>query len=136
MHQLINLSHEEKGDTIVEVLLATAIISLVLVVAYSITSKNTLNLQNNAERVQAQHLVEGQIEALKANDGLVGGTCFKDGSPASGTDCQPDDVAGSGADYQLKVTPTATADTYAVSATWTSLDSNTPSDVTMYYRLK
>jgi Tfp pilus assembly protein PilV len=132
----VSLYRRQDGDTIVEVLIATAIISLILATAYTITSRNTLNLQNNAERVQAQHLVEGQIEALRANDGLPSGSCFKPDNTAGTTvaECTRNNVEGSGASYVLKIT--GASNTYTVSATWTPLDAHAPANVTMYYRLK
>jgi prepilin-type N-terminal cleavage/methylation domain-containing protein len=128
------LSLRERGDTIVEVLIAIAIISLILATAYTITSKNTLDLQNNAERVQGQHLVESQLEALKANDGIIGGTCFNSAAvPASGPACNQT-TTGSGATYTLHIT--SAGNLYTVDAQWTSLGAHRPSEITMYYRLK
>jgi prepilin-type N-terminal cleavage/methylation domain-containing protein len=125
---------DQAGDTIVEVLIALAIISFILVTAYATTMRNTQQLQNNAERVQAQHLVEGQIEALKAANGLAGGTCFgAGGAPASGAACAQT-TAGSGATYTLSITNSG--GTYNVQATWVPLgSSSTNSSVIMYYRL-
>jgi len=129
----LRLRSHQRGDTIVEVLIAIAIISLILTTAFTITSKNTLELQNTAERVQAQHLVEAQIESLKANKGLVGGTCFSaTGAPTSGASCTQA-TEGSGASYLMSITQAGNV--YTVNARWTSLGAHTTSVVTMYYRL-
>jgi type II secretory pathway pseudopilin PulG len=129
----LSLRQRETGDTIVEVLIAIAIISLILATAFTITSKNTLELQNTAERVQAQHLVEAQIESLKANNGLIGGTCFSTaGAPTSGAGCTQT-ATGSGASYQMSITQAGSV--YTVNANWTSLGKHATSTVTMYYRL-
>lgn len=55
----------ERGDTIIEVLLAIAVVSSVLGIAYSIMNRNILTLRDNQERTQAAKLAEGQIERLK-----------------------------------------------------------------------
>jgi prepilin-type N-terminal cleavage/methylation domain-containing protein len=142
-------SRIERGDTIVEVLIAIAIVSLVLVTAYTISNKNVEAVQANQERIQAQHLVEGQIESLKAQTGITApNTCFDVlGSAASGTSCTQT-AAGSGASYTISTTapgvapPTQCASTissvaYIICTYWTSLggSSNNDSNVTMYYRL-
>ena len=131
------LKLKQRGDTIVEVLIAIAVVSLVLVAAYTTANRNIRAIQNNQERVQAQHLVEGQIEALKSNNGLsTDKTCFdQQGSPASGVACTIS-TDGSGASYTLSVV--SAGSTYTISAKWTSLNANASNDanVTMYYRLQ
>lgn len=135
----IRLRHHvnpQRGDTIIEVLIAIAIVSLILTTAYAITIKNTQSLQSNQERVQAQHLVEAQIESLKAANALTtSGDCFNSaGAESSGAACSVS-AAGSGATYLLKVVNNSGI--YTVSAIWTSLGGSGTNDsnVTMYYRL-
>jgi prepilin-type N-terminal cleavage/methylation domain-containing protein len=131
---------KQRGDTIVEVMIATAIISLVLAVAYVTTNKNTALMQASQEHEQAQRLVEAQIETLRYKGGIAAsGDCFV-GTNESGT-CNNFTASNSGATYTLKITgPTGTTSptgTYTVSATWTSIGSTVTnnSNVTMYYRL-
>jgi len=137
---LSKLFHTERGDTIVEVLIAIGIISLILVSAYAITAKNTAALQRNQERTEAQHLVEGQIEALRAQNGLTAsGDCFNGTTEVS--ICNNFTRSGSGATYTVTVTgPLGHPATgvYTIKAVWTSLNSKTNNDsnVTMYYRLQ
>lgn len=57
------------GDTIVEVLIATAIASLVLVSAYAITTRNTRATQDVQENSYAQKLVEQQVVAITSKPG-------------------------------------------------------------------
>jgi type II secretory pathway pseudopilin PulG len=136
----------------VEVMIAIAIVSLVLTAAYAITNRNTQAIQANQERLQAQHLVESQIEALYAANGInAPNTCFdSSGTPGSGTACVRTGVTNSGATYTVSITapgvaapahcgkadPAATS--YTVCAYWSGLgDSQTNgSNVTMYYGLK
>lgn len=136
---------DKKGDTIVEVLIAIAIVSLTLTAAYSITIKNVNAIQDNQERIQAQHLVETQIEAIRSNNGLTDDTqCFPYDSTTETDTCTDLTVPGSGASYTVSiqidgdpglnpVNPT----TYTVTATWTSIGSDTSNDstVSMAYRL-
>jgi len=135
----------QRGDTIIEVLIAIAIVSLVLTTAYAITNKNTRAIQDNQERLQAQHLVESQIELLrtKASSLALPNTCFDaSGTPARGSACVHNGVAGSGATYTLSITgPDPVTTAYAVKATWASLtgvrqtSNGDDSSVTMYYRV-
>lgn len=130
----------ERGDTIVEVLIAMAIISLVLVGAYVTSTHNAASLQNSQEREQAQRLVESQIEMLRANGGIVTpGDCFNNSVETS--TCDTFTASNSGATYKLTVDGpsgvTNPVGVYTVTATWTSIGSNANDDssVTMYYRL-
>lgn len=59
------LQRNQRGDTIVEVLISIAVISLILGGAY-VTTNNSLRAERGAqERTDASKLVESQIEALK-----------------------------------------------------------------------
>jgi len=141
------LNHRrESGDTIVEVLIAIAIVSLILVSGYAITSKNTQSMQDSQERIQAQHLVESQIEALRAQGKLTTqNDCFVDptdptnsttGSQETGT-CTAFKQSGSGATYTVKISGPNTG-VYTIQATWSSIGNKTASDdsnITMYYKI-
>lgn len=135
---MLSLKRQD-GDTIVEVLIAIAIVSLVLTAAYVITNKNTIAIQANQERIQAQHLVEAQIESLRANNGLTtSGDCFSTtGSETGGAGCSNFTEEGSGATYAASVEGPS-SNVYTIKVVWTSLASTTANDsnVTMYYRLK
>lgn len=63
----------ESGDTIVEVLIAIAVVSSVLAITYSIMNRNLLTMRDNQERTEAMKLAQGQIEALRARWGTVDG---------------------------------------------------------------
>lgn len=127
---------KQAGDTIVEVLIAIGIASLMLVAAYVVSNKNSVALQANTERIQAQNLVESQIEALRASNGLPAGmSCFNGSTPSS--TCNNFTQAGSGATYTVKISG-PTSNVYTVSAKWTGLEDNASngSNVTMVYRLQ
>lgn len=62
MHKRSN----QRGDTIVEVLLAIAIIGAVLGGAYVVANRNTMINRASQERLEAIKVAEGQLERLKA----------------------------------------------------------------------
>lgn len=130
---LFHGTDRQAGDTIVEVLIAVAIVSLVLAGSYAMVSKSTAATQNTQERSQAQQLVKAQIELLRnyysVNNTAFSGRCF--GTDGSVKTVAGDCIDNSPAQYQLAISPTG--DTYTVSATWVSLGGST-SNVTMYYR--
>jgi prepilin-type N-terminal cleavage/methylation domain-containing protein len=134
----------QRGDTIIEVLIAIAIVSLVLTTAYAITNKNTQAIQANEERLQAQRLVESQIELLSTKSASLTSsyTCFDaSGVPNSANACVRSGIAGSGATYTISVTQNPVNSVYTVKATWASLtgvrhtNNTDDSNVTMYYKV-
>ena len=74
MHGL-RLRRHQNGDTIVEVLIALVVISVVLVGAYVSSNKSFNNSRQAEERGQALKYLEGQLEQLKAGS-LTGATVF------------------------------------------------------------
>lgn len=106
-------SRAQAGDTIVEVLIAIAVISSVLAITYSIMNRNLLTMRDNQERAEATKLIQAQLEALKArqwagqaipgDDGL--GFCITPwatpalSAPAPADEMNSDDFANYGAQY-------------------------------------
>jgi prepilin-type N-terminal cleavage/methylation domain-containing protein len=138
MRKAHTLRLRQAGDTIVEVLIAIAVISLVLAGAYATVHKSTAIMQNTQERGQAQKYVEQQIELMReyysankasylaASDWCIGPT----GSVNAGNPCTMPDPAA----YKIVINSVAaTPGTFEISAKWDSL-TGTPSNVTMYYR--
>lgn len=66
MHILPTLSRNQRGDTIVEVLIALAIISSVLAGAFFVTNRSAQNVRDTEEHAQALQLLQGQIELVRA----------------------------------------------------------------------
>lgn len=56
----------ESGDTIVEVLIAIAVISVVMVGAYALSGRSTSTVQDTQERSQAQQYLQSQVEMFRA----------------------------------------------------------------------
>lgn len=66
------VNRRQAGDTIVEVLLAIVIISVVIAGAYQATNSGLRIGQNSIERTQASQLTAGQAEALRTLRDLSG----------------------------------------------------------------
>lgn len=73
----------ERGDTIVEVLISIAVISLVLGGAFVTTNRSLQGTRQAQERVNATKLVESQIEQLRAVAASQSAFIFGSGVPAS-----------------------------------------------------
>jgi len=64
--RLIAFTHRsQRGDTIVEVLIAIAVVSLILGGAFVLTNRSLKGTQSAQERLNAIKLVESQLEQLK-----------------------------------------------------------------------
>jgi len=57
----------QRGDTIVEVLISIALISLVLTSAYVTTHRSSQGIRDSQEHAEALKLVEAQLEQIRAN---------------------------------------------------------------------
>lgn len=137
-----NLLHpfkNQRGDTIVEVMIAVAVVSLVLVAAYASTNRNILNVQDAQEHSQALQLVQSQIEYLHQAGSLAAGyTCFDTDGPTNGPNCVVDSTGAPTTDepaYHLSIsTPCGTsAGSCSIAASWNNLRGG-QDNVTMYYR--
>ncbi len=143
----------QAGDTIVEVLIAIAVVSLVLAGAYASSNHDVSAQQDSQEHGQALKLAQTQVEFLRDNSAAISGfNCFNpnstptpgapariaapnspcivlsNGQPANGPAQQPQ--------YTLKISPPdPTTHTYTIDVTWTSLlSSSSKADVQLYYR--
>lgn len=63
----------QAGDTIVEVIIAIAVISTVLAGAFIVTAQSTRAVRDSEEHAQALQYVQGQVELLRAAAGHSGG---------------------------------------------------------------
>jgi len=80
-----SLKLKQRGDTIVEVMMAMMVVGLSLGVAYGIANRATLTGRNAQERTEALKVAEAQIELLKSNLAADASTRpdYTDGSPSS-----------------------------------------------------
>jgi prepilin-type N-terminal cleavage/methylation domain-containing protein len=123
----------QRGDTIVEVLIAVAIVSLVLTSAYALTSRNVRANQEVQEQAYAQKLVEQQAELFRSSAVPPDGGCFNTvGAPvATGSGCV---VNNGGASYKLSINSQSIPNVYRIRASWATLGATTAT-VTVYYEV-
>lgn len=109
-----------RGDTIIEVLIAVVVLSVVLTTAYALATRSLKENQQTQEHNQALKVAESQIEALKAfydNGGTpptnASGFCFKaDGGIVNGfpggvpSANLPDNLTVGGTGYPANCTQT------------------------------
>lgn len=145
-----------KGDTIVEVLIAIVILSLILTGAYVTSNDSLLNIRDAEERIQALGIAQSQAETLRADADTLfaggayaaylgnGGTaptfCFSSTNSfqdyrSSPSSCQfttiPYDVQIQG----LGPTPDNT-NTFKITVSWSSISAFSVKDqITIYYRV-
>lgn len=135
---MIRLSN--RGDTLIEVLLAIAIVSFILVAAYVTANKNTAINQDTQERSQALQLATSQLEFLHNAD-IGSNNCFDIsgnpvGTPGNNTPCivKADGTPASSDDLAYTIAITSSGATYRVDVSWDSLASQGQSNVTLYYQ--
>ena len=127
----------QRGDTIVEVLIAISVVSLVLTSVYALTNKNVRSTQEVQEQNYAQKLAEQQVELLRAAATKPTGTnCFDPATgatmPSTSVVCKP--IVGN-ATYAVAVTDDLTSTgKYMIQITWDKLGGGT-SKVTVYYKV-
>ena len=135
-YRVLPVLRNGRGDTIVEVLIAIAIVSLVLTSAYALTNKNVSSIQQVQEQGYAQKLAEQQVELLRAAATKPTATgCFDPAtgafvSPVSNATCHP--VSG-GATYGITITLLG-SHRYSVVTEWDALGGGRPK-VTIYYKV-
>ncbi len=64
MHLVTKL--RERGDTIVEVVIAAALVGLVLVSSFSIANRSSQGIRDAAEHDEAQKIAQGAMEGLQS----------------------------------------------------------------------
>jgi type II secretory pathway pseudopilin PulG len=135
-HNYSILPRNNRGDTIIEVLIAIGIVSLVLTSAYALTNKNVSSIQQMQEQGYAQKLAEQQVELLRAASQKPTATgCFDPStggfvSPASNAICKP--VSGN-VTYGITITLLG-VDKYSVVTQWDALGGSRPK-ITLYYKV-
>ena len=132
-HRIIR---KQAGDTIVEVIIAIAVISTVLAGAFIVTSQSTRGVRDSEEHAQALQYLQGQVELLRAAASRSGGLpatlstplCLANGQyyqPVDATACTMRNL------YALSiVSPSSTAvangtTTFNFTASWPALSGGT-----------
>jgi type II secretory pathway pseudopilin PulG len=135
----------EQGDTIVEVLISIAVVSLILGGAFASTNNSLQATREAQEHGDALKLVESQIEQLKGIDKAI---IFGAGVPAkyciaggvavdfSNAACVVNaDGTATTAEPAYHLVVTRNGNTFDVGNTWTNVRGNGQNSVSMKYRV-
>lgn len=138
----------ERGDTVVEVLMAIAVVSLILGGAYVTANRSLQNTRDAEERSNALKMAEAQTEQLRHLASTNPSVIFGAGVPASfcisGTATVDSSTAlclvnGSGA---LTTTPpayriaiTRSGNTFTITSTWIKVGGDQQNSVQLKYRV-
>lgn len=126
MRSLRNFHDRNRGDTIVEVLIAIAIVGAVLAGAYTSTRQSANATRTAQEQGEALKLAESQVEQIKIaadtgnpNVTAAGNFCLNAGT------LQASCTTGIGVVYTTLVTHTAGSRDFVVNVTWPGLSGGT-----------
>lgn len=142
------LKNDQRGDTIVEVLIALAIISSVLAGAFFVTNRSAQNVRDSEEHAQALQLLQGQIEQIRAavtngakDSDFASYFCYDTNGDAqmasSATDfshCSNNFNGTSGAEYTFLISKNTLGKTttFTAQVQWEGLRSQTNSEQLLY----
>ncbi len=104
---------KQTGDTIVEVLIAVVVVSVVLVGAYTISNASLRQIRISQERGEAQKIAAGHLERLYG--------CVSSGSSVVGSSI-------------YSVSSSCTDNTVEVKVTWTAVN-GLSEEVSMFYKV-
>ncbi len=135
----------QNGDTIIEVLMALAVLSIVLTGAYVSSNRSFKNSRQAQERGEALKLIEGQVEQLKAmsedgNGGIFSNLdyCISSGtiiSPSGSANCSFDSGSVSPGRYNVSIKHSSTTDpVFTVQATWENAIGNGNDQLKIVYK--
>jgi Tfp pilus assembly protein PilV len=144
----------QKGDTIVEVLIAVAVVSAVLVGAFTIANRSSVQIRAAQERSEAQKLASSAIESLKARTTAANALALNKAycidlthqATSSGTlkplaaeqdtdynaSCRS---VGTAVPYYISVTHVDNNGSFVIHARWDRVGGGDRQDVTYNYRL-
>lgn len=139
----------ERGDTVVEVLIAIGIISMVMAGAFVMTNHSLQTSRDAQERLNATKLVESQIEQIKSlavnNPNAIFGAAApatycvnSSGNVVADTNAACTvDITGAPTTGQpsFHLSITRATNTFTVQDAWTSFDGKTNEKVFMEYRV-
>ena len=101
----MKLFTQQRGDTIVEVLLAVAMLAFVVTTASATSTRSTGTVRASQERGEALKIAQSQVEYIIANKGLDDGKeCYNsagDAKDADDKECAYQSGAGSGCDVAV-----------------------------------
>lgn len=137
----------QRGDTIVEVLVAIAVVSLILGGAFVTTNKSLMATRTSEEQSNAVKLTQGQIELLKSMIATSPNTiqtaptsfCISSATTvatSASAACKVDSTGSqTTAEPIFNLAITRANDVYTVRTTWNSLTKSGANSVQMVYRI-
>lgn len=141
--QIARSLKDQRGDTIVEVLIAIAVISAVLAGAFTVTQRSSQAVRSSQERGEMLHLLQGQVEGVRALALAPGGEnspvyssaafCINNSgqhTPA-GTACN----FGTDNRYRVTVNYDSTSDVFTFNGQWDGPNGN-PQSARLLYKLE
>lgn len=131
MRKLLRIG--SRGDTIIEILLSIAVLSLVLSVSYGLANRSSQTTRQAQERGEAQKLAEEQLEFLRgyvSPDQPWDDICFDASGNATSTvgECRR------GPDGRYGLSIVASGNTYTVRTSWSNIKGGTD-DLSLAYKL-
>jgi len=144
--------HREQGDTIVEVLIAISVVSLILGGAYVTTNRSLIATRAAEERGNALKLAESQVEQLKGLAKSNPSSIFDSGTPmpfcinsstglpiASTNAACKVSAAGSPTTtqpvYSLSISRASDGNTFTVTNDWTDVSGRISDSLRLIYRV-
>ena len=146
-------SRRQRGDTIIEVLLAMTVIGLILATSFGIANRATRTGRAAQERTEALKVAEAQIELTKAylkdganNIGTFTGSgnsfCIDVNATSAGnaaitsTDGRCNDTDGAGASGLYSIAVSESGGTYTVNVQWdrANTQDSTRGELSIFYR--
>lgn len=131
------LKLDNRGDTIVEVLLAIAIVSAILGAAYVSVNQSSFGIRQSQERSEALKFTEAQLELLASGE-------FNPGSFTGGDKCISDQLAvtsdesicqkGPDGRYRVFVRHNNANNTYLARAEWDKIGGGEQEFIEIFYR--
>ena len=144
MHIMSFKKLTERGDTIVEVLIAIAVLSLILGGAFVLTNRSLQATRTAQERLNATKLVESQIEQIKNFAATSGDQVFSAPAsfcinnsgvvkPSSDAGCHVGvDGAATSIEPIFNIAVTRSANTFTTTSTWNSVSGGKNSALIVY----
>jgi len=142
---------DNRGDTIIEVMIVLAVLGLALSIAYATANKSLINTRQAQEYAEASAQVQSQIEQLRANSAIIdtsnpqyiyraSPTVFcinSDGNVITYPAGNVSDACTQGKNdlYALMINYDDTTDTFTVTATWDDVTGDDTNTLAMSYRL-
>ena len=149
MYKRIKQTSRERGDTLVEVLIAIAVITMIMGGAYITTNKSLLATRAAQERGNALKLAESQIEQIKGlvatnPDSLFSGSppspfCISDtGTVVAATNAACSVGTGGTptmAQPKFNLSVVRSGNTFTLTETWVNVSGKSTDQIQMKYRV-